>query len=219
MATPQPQSVRAPDLIQALTRNSQLVIKQTRELAEIFLGFETRNKYAIFDETGAPCGKVIERGGGFGSFIKRIFLKSHRPFVIDVLDAAGGQALILSRPFFFFFSDIAVNLPTGLSLGTAHRRFGFLHKKYELQDPNGNVFAVIKTSYFKIWTFAIRDAQGVERSRISKKWAGALKEIFTDADNFLLEFGNAPWSPAQRAVIFAVAISIDFDFFDNNSRS
>lgn len=216
----QPFELKAPtDLTQALTSGSQVVIKQKRELAEVFLGLETRNQYLVFDQTGAPCGSIVEQGTGIAAILKRLLLKSRRPFLIYVADANGKILLEFSRPFFFFFSDIAVRIPNGPTLGTAHRRFGILNKIYDLKDANGHAFAQIRSSMFKIWTFAIRDAQDNEVARISKKWSGALKEYFTDADNFMIEFGSKHWTAAQRAVIFATAISIDFDFFENNNSN
>lgn len=215
-----PIELRAPsDLTQALTTGSQLVVKQKRELTEVFLGFETRNKYLVFDQTGAPCGSIVEQGSGVGAFLKRMFFRSHRSFVVHVADANGKVLLEFSRPFFFFFSDIVVRVPNGPTLGTAHRRFGLLYKNYELRDANGQTFAKIRSFVFKIWTFAVRDEQGNEVARISKKWTGLLKEYFTDSDNFMIEFGTKHWSAAQRAVIFATAISIDFDFFENNNSN
>jgi hypothetical protein len=205
------------DLTQAITAGQQLVIKQKRELTEVFLGFETRNQYLLFDASGAPCGSVVEQGTGLAALLKRWILKSHRPFLIHVADASTKILLEFSRPFFFFFSDISVRTPHGPLLGTCHRRFGILTKIYDLRDPQGQIFAQIRSSVFKIWTFAVRDAAGNEVARISKKWTGALKEYFTDADNFMIEFGQHPWTAAQRAVILATAISIDLDFFENNN--
>ncbi len=211
--------MKAPtDLTTTLSEGPHLVIKQKRELAEIFLGFETRNQYMLFDHQGAPCGTVVERGSGFMAFIKRIFLKSHRPFTIDVIDASGKAILEMSRPFFWFFSDITISVPNGPKLGSAHRKFAILHKIYDLRDANGQKFANINSSMFKIWTFAIRDNNDQELARISKKWSGPLKEMFTDADNFMIEFGNHRWTAAQRAVILASAICVDFDFFENNNN-
>ena len=63
------------------------------------------------------------------------------------------------------------------------------------------------------------DDSGQERGKVAKKWGGALREVFTDADAFLVDFSDHSWTSAQRAVIFAAAISIDFDFFENNQGS
>ena len=206
------------DLTTALTQGPQLVILQKRELTEVFLGFETVNRYRLFDSNGDPCGSIVERGSGFLSFLKRNFLKSHRPFVVDVFDASGKCILEFNRPFFWIFSDITIKVPNGPVLGTAHRKFGLIHKKYELRTNEGKVFAKIQSSIFKIWTFALRDHSGNEIARISKKWSGMLKEYFTDSDNFMIEFGSHSWSANQRAIILAAAISIDFDYFENNNK-
>jgi hypothetical protein len=201
-----------------IAQSKQLVIKQNKELAEIIFGIETRNKYLVINESGSICGAIVERGGGFMTVLKRIFLKTHRPFQIDVFDTANRPVLFFSRKFFFFFSDIEVYTPQGGRVGSAHRRFGILHKIYDLRDQTGQTFARTKSPLWRIWTFNIYDHAQQEKARISKKWGGALKELFTEADNFLIEFGDSNMKPAPRAVIFALAISIDFDFFSNTRR-
>ena len=106
----------------------------------------------------------------------------------------------------------------GARLGSVHRRFALLSKKYDLQDQNGAVFASVKSPIWRIWKFPILDAVGAEKGCISKKWGGLLKEAFTDADCFLVDYGQGMWSDNQKAVILATAISIDFDFFEDNQR-
>ena len=56
----------------------------------------------------------------------------------------------------------------------------------------------------------------VHDAAVSKRWGGVLREAFTDADTFRVDFGSNGFSAQQRAVIFAAAISIDFDFFEKN---
>jgi hypothetical protein len=74
----------------------------------------------------------------------------------------------------------------------------------------------IRGAIWRIWTFPVMDSRGVGEALISKKWGGGMREIFTDADTFMIDFGSGHWSESQRRVIFAAAISIDFDFFENN---
>jgi uncharacterized protein YxjI len=212
--------LKAPsDLTTVLTTGSQLVIKQKKELTELFLGIETRNKYMLFDETGAPCGQLLEISDGVVAFLRRIFLKSHRPLTINVIDASGKVILELTRPFFFFFSDLTVRTPHGPVLGSIQRRFALLNKIYDLKSSDGQLFARVKSPIFKIWTFSIRDNGDNEVARITKKWTGMLKEFFMDSDNFMVEFGSKSWTAAQRATILGAAISIDFDFFENNTSN
>lgn len=101
-------------------------------------------------------------------------------------------------------------------MGGIHRRFGILHKKYDLRDENGQLFARIESPIWRLWTFPVLDLGGQERAVITKRWGGFLREMFTDADNYLVDFMTHPWTIQQRAAIFAAAVSIDFDFFENN---
>ena len=197
----------------------QLFVQQRKEWAEILVNWETANKYAVMDSRGKDLGYIGERGTGLMAILKRLFLRSHRPLDIDVLDRTGTAILKLTREFFFLFSDLFVTTGGGTRLGSIHRRFGILQKRYDLQDNFGHVFATVESPIWKIWTFPILDSSGAERATIRKKWGGALREMFTDADTYQIDFGVHPWTPEQRAVIFAVAISIDFDFFEGNQGS
>ena len=196
--------------------SSKLFVQQRKELAEILIDWETANKYVVLDESKNSLGFVTERSEGIWTLLKRWFLRSHRGFTIDVLDQAGQKKAILSRGFFWLFSELDVVGPEGARLGRVTRRFGIVRRKYDLSDEFGHVFARISSPLWRLWTFVIRDLGGLERAVITKSWGGALREIFTDADTYLVDYSDHPWSENQRAVIFAAAISIDFDFFENN---
>ncbi len=163
---------------------------------------------------------MAERSGGILQTVKRWILGSHRPLQIDVYDQAGQLQLLLSRTFFWFFSNLFVTDAGGNQLGSVHRRFSVFYKNYDLVSSGGHIFAYVKAPRWRIWTFPVRDLEGNVMGEISKKWSGFLSEAFTDADTFLVDFGGNDWAQDQRALIFAAAISIDFDFFENNrSRS
>jgi len=194
----------------------QLYVRQKKEWAEIIVDWETANQYEILDAQSNSVGLVAERSGGFLDAIKRLFLRSHRPLSIDVFDGSGQAVLHFGRTFFFFFSDLFVDSTSGQRLGAVHRRFGILYKKYDLLDGSGQVFARIQAPLWRIWTFPLIDSAGQAIGQISKKWSGFLREAFTDSDTFLIDYGNGAWSEPQRAVILAAAISVDFDFFEEN---
>ena len=51
----------------------------------------------------------------------------------------------------------------------------------------------------------------------AKVFSGCLKELFTDADNFVMEFPpNA--LPVQKAALMATLILTDFMLFEDNTR-
>lgn len=200
-----------------LTQDSRLFVKQTKEWVEILINWETTNRYAIFDETQNKIGHIAERGGDFQAKLKRWLLRSHRPLEVDVFDG-GGLKIHLSRNFFFFFSSLKVSLPGGENVGRIHRRFGIFYKRYDLRDRHGQVFGRIKSPIWRPWTFSVVDRTDQERAVISKKWQGILKEAFSDADGYLIDFKGHPWTNEQRWILLSAAISIDFDFFEDNQQ-
>lgn len=202
-----------------VTPHPELFIRQRKEWTEIIVDWETSNRYEILGPGQQTLGMIAERGGGLLQSLKRAFLRAHRGFEIDVFNPAGVLLLTLARSFFFFFSDLAVTTPDGTALGSVHRRFGILFKKYDLRDASGRTFARIRSPLWRLWTFPILAEDGSAAGSISKKWGGALREVFSDADTFRVDFASHAWSSAQRAVIFAAAISVDFDFFENNQGS
>ena len=202
-----------------LTGYPDLFIQQRQELIEIAVDWEMGNRYAILDSEENELAQVVEKKGGVWGFLLRGFLRSHRALEIAVMDRLGEQVLKLSRPFFFFFSSLDVTGREGRRLGWIQRRFGILYKRYDLVEAAGTRFARVRAPRWRLWTFPVEGEDGISTATISKKWGGALREVFTDADTYRVEFGDARWTEEQRAIILAAAISIDFDFFENNQGS
>ena len=198
---------------------NQFFIRQRKELTEILIDWETRNQYQILGPNEEELGNIAERAGGMSGFLWRSFLRSHRGFEIRVMDREGGLVLELARSFFLLFSDLAVTAGGGRTVGHVRRRFGVLYKRYDLEDASGDCFARVKSPRWRFWTFPVLSERGTGDAVISKKWGGALREVFADADTFMIDYQNGGWTQEERAVIFAAAISIDFDFFENNQGS
>ena len=208
------------DLVLELLDRDLWVIEQIHEWPETILGFEGANKYQILDENANLLGYVAEVTRGFWDMMIRIFMKSHRPFQAVVFNADGEQVMEFSRPFFWFFSSLYVTAGDS-PLGEVHRRFALFRKKYNLIDFENTGFAKIFAGIFRIWTFDVLSAEEEKVGTITKKWGGLLKECFTDADRFLvqLEGPGLEFTLEQRAVLLGTAISIDFDFFEDNQKN
>jgi uncharacterized protein YxjI len=199
-----------------LATQPQLSLRQRKEWVEILIDFETRNQYAVRGAGGEELGTLAEQGGGLGRLLTRWLLRSHRPLEAALCDRSGALLLRFSRPFFFLFSDLHVTDAEGRRVGSVHRRFGVLNRRYDLRDAFGRTFARVRSPLWRIWTFFV-EAEDGRRATIGKRWGGLLREVFADADTFGVDFSQASFGPDERAVIFAAAVSIDFDFFENNA--
>jgi uncharacterized protein YxjI len=202
-----------------LDGRQRVFMRQKKEWTEILIDWETRNQYEVLGEDGDSLGRVAEHEGGFMDHVKRFFLRSHRPLDVGVFDVNGEALLRLTRNFFFIFSDLSLTTPDGNEIGSVHRRFGILYRKYDLRDIHGHTFARVRSPLWRIWTFPVKGDEGRREATISKKWGGLAREIFADADTFGIDFQEWDWTEIERTILFGAALSIDFDFFENNANS
>jgi uncharacterized protein YxjI len=196
-------------------RTHRLSVRQRKRWLEILTSLDARNTYAVYDEAGNPVMNVQEQGSGFGNFLKRLFLRSARPFRSHVEDLTRGQLLLaLRRPFRFFFHRLEVSTMNGEPIGAIQRRWTWFRRKYTVQGPDGSEIATLLGPFWRPWTFKIMmPGQTTESGLIQKKWSGLAKEMFTQADNFWIEFGNVS-DPALRAVLFSATVLIDVVHFE-----
>jgi uncharacterized protein YxjI len=60
------------------------------------------------------------------------------------------------------------------------------------------------------WDFRFITDDGIEFAHVSKKWAGLGKELFTSADNYMLEISEqVPHDSEIRQLILAAVMCID----------
>ena len=82
-----------------------------------------------------------------------------------------------------------------------------------------------KGPFFNPWTFDIIAGDGATKvGIISKEFPKAtlesmMREFFTDADNFGVQFYDRNLDNAHKAVLFAAVYLIDFMYFEDNSGS
>lgn len=194
-----------------LANYQELVVRQTKEMLEIFTGFETANRYRILTPGGEEAMFAYEESG----MLSRQFMGSHRPLSLHVIDNNGQPILNAYRNFFWFFSHLNVLDGSGAPLGSLHRKFGVLHRKFALLDSGGQQIAGLNGSLFRRYTFTLNNASGQEMGRIVKQWGGILREGFTDADTFSIQFSDVEGSQEIRLLLLASAFAIDLDFFEN----
>ncbi len=190
-----------------------LKVGQVKEWGEILTGFETRNKYEVRDEHGRTILLAAEESTGLGAVLLRMFLKALRPFTMTLLDQGGNVFLRLRRPFRFMFHRIEVFDAEDRPLGAVERRFSLLRRIYDVLDTQGQTRITLFGPVFRPWTFEIRKSNEVV-GKIQKKWSGLGRELFTDADNFGIEFSPL-LDHDDRLRLLAAVFLIDFVHFEN----
>jgi hypothetical protein len=100
-------------------------------------------------------------------------------------------------------------------IGCVQNRFALGANRYELVDANETVLGTVESPYVNVLRFEAKNRTGQRLAVITKEWDGALKELFTDADTFLVDFATV--SLIERALILSSALLIDLSFFENDT--
>lgn len=200
-----------------LTNHNQILVQQVRELAELF-GFETRNKYQIMDANREPLAFAAEEGQGVFSFVLRQFFGHWRSFSVHFMGLDGRLVLTAHHPFRFFFERIDVRDENGRFLGAVQKRFSFFSKRFDVLSERGMPLMEVSSPLWKIWSFTF-EKRGRAVATINKKWSGLFNEVFTDKDNFVIDYGDQDLPPTERTLILASSIFIDLLYFERKASS
>jgi uncharacterized protein YxjI len=182
---------------------SVLVVNQKAKVIEI------TNEYAIFDAEGAQVGAVRQIGQSKARKVLRA-LTSVDQFLttkLEVVDGDGTVVLQLTRPAKVFKSKVIVADGAGKEIGTIvqENMIGKIH--FALQ-ARGQTVGSINAENWRAWDFNIQDGSGREVARVKKKWEGIVKNVFTTADNYVVNIPS-PLEEPLRSLVVAAALSID----------
>ncbi len=195
-----------------LASGSRFGVRQVKEWGEVLTDFETRNRYEILADDGTPIGLAAEEGGGIGRFLMRSFLRAARPTTLHLLDSEGRQLGRGDKKFRLYFYAMEVEWG-GKKIGAIERRFSLLHRKFTVSDSYGREVVTIHSPLLKIWTFELRrDDRKI--GAIRKQWGGMLKEAFTQADTFGVEFEDPGLDPELKQLLLVATFLIDFTCFE-----
>eukprot|EP00091_Calanus_sinicus_P011013 TRINITY_DN25132_c0_g1_i1.p1 TRINITY_DN25132_c0_g1~~TRINITY_DN25132_c0_g1_i1.p1 ORF type:complete len:231 (-),score=69.40 TRINITY_DN25132_c0_g1_i1:67-759(-) len=228
MAPPHPPPGCPPGL-QYLAMIDQLLVKQKVELLEAFTGFETNNKYKIFNS----LGQMVYTSKEDNDCCTRQLCGPARPFDMVISDNQGMEVIHLQRPLrcqscccFCCLQEMEVSSPPGTVIGTIEQQWTLIYPEFVIKDEGGNPVLKIKGPFCPISCcgdvdFKVISLQtGTEVGLITKQWSGFGKEAFTDADNFGISF-PLDLDVKVKATLLGALFLIDFMFFetkqDNNN--
>jgi len=129
-----------------------------------------------------------------------------------ISEVSSGIGGFLKRNFFGSHRslDVRVHDADGSPVLRLERPFFFWFSSLEVKTEGGAGLGRVERRFGLIYKkYDLVDANG-------RTFAG---EIFADADTFRVAIEEGNWSGPERWVLFAAAISIDFDFFENNQGS
>ena len=213
-----------PWALQRLVAVDKLIIKQKVELLEAFTGFETHNKYEIFNTGGVQIFRTEEQN----DWCTLCCCGPNRPFEMSIMNEHGHEGLRLSRPFrctcsccFAYcccLQKMDVFSPPGTLVGTVEQNVSCCNPTFSIKDEMGNTVLKLEGPVCVIECcndvdFKLLTLDGNQIGRVSKNWSGFAKEFFTDAENFTVAFPR-DLDAKVKATILGASLLVDFMYFE-----
>jgi len=172
--------------------------------------FKAANNFDIYNpenqEMIMTCRE--ENLGFFTKMFRFTDYKRITPFNIEIKTTAGERVLTVKRGTSFWLSTVNVYDEKHQLMGKFKQRFFSIGGKFDILDTDDSVLCQLKGKWTS-WDFRFVKDQ-VEFAHISKKWAGVGKELFTSADNYMLQIDTkVPAENPIRLLIVAAVMCID----------
>lgn len=187
----------------ALTHNLYLVKEHVG-------AFKAANNYDIYDP---ESGNIILhcREPNLGTMTRLLRFTDYKrftPFDVHVTTPEGSPVLRAVRGAAFLRSHVKVLDENEREVGSFRQRILSVGGAFEVLDDEGAQLCELKGKWTG-WDF--RFIAGThELAHVAKKWAGVGKELFTSADNYMLEIAPVvPPDSALRKLILAAVLCID----------
>lgn len=169
------------------------------------------NSFDIYDPAN---GQIIleareERLGFFTKMFRFTDYKRMTPFEIDIKTPTGETVLTVKRGVSFILSKVEVFDERQQLIGTFKQKFLSIGGKFEVLDHNERSLCMLK-GHWASWDFRFVSNDNKEFASVTKKWSGLGKELFTSADNYVLQISDqVPADHPLRMLIMAAVMCID----------
>ena len=197
--------------LQNMLMQQAIVVHQEVELSGVLVGFDSANKYSLHAPNGQKLAQSAETGGVGGFFLRQIFRNS-RAANVKVFGMNGAEIAEMRKPFKFIFAEIAATIG-GQEIGRA-KRLSWIGRNYGISVMGVPTFTISSSLLqWKNFSFNVMKG-GVHVATIMKRYEGAMKMMFTQADTFTIEFHDSSLSLEERFTLLATTYLIDFDCFE-----
>jgi len=187
-----------------ILNNNQFFVKEHTGIFKAANNFDVLNPET--KELMLTCRE--ENLGGLTKLLRFSDYKRMTPFHLDIKTPTGQKVVTVKRGIAFILSTVEVLDENDKIVGYFKQKFFSIGGKFDVLDANNQVLCTLQGKWTS-WDFKFMQGN-VELAHVSKKWAGLGKELFTSADNYMLEIkpivaANAP----VRQMILAAVMCID----------
>lgn len=172
--------------------------------------FKAASNYDIFDPTsGTQVMQCREENlGAITKLLRFTDYKRMTPFHVQVRTTSGEPVLAVRRGVSFFLSKVDVLDESDRRIGGFKQKLFSIGGAFNVLDLNDQPLCTLQGKWTG-WNFRFL-AGANELASVSKKWSGLGKELFTSADNYMLQISEqVPPDHPVRPLILGAVMCID----------
>ena len=173
--------------------------------------FKLGDTFDIYDAAaGSRIGTAREVNSPFLKLLRLIVNKRLLPTTVEVHEDEHEVPLLsIRRGFNLLRARVTVHDRVGKVLGHFKSKLFSIGGGFHVLDGFDNAVAEIKGDW-KGWNFRLLANDGTELGKVTKKWAGLGKELFTSADNYVIALNEGrALAPEMAALLLAAGLAID----------
>ncbi len=169
------------------------------------------DKYDIIDpETGSPVAYAKENISGLQKALRLLVKKTFLPTTIEI-KSANGDALqyVMKKKAAFIRSKVIIADAAGNEIGYFRSRVFTIGGRFDVFKMDDTKIAEVKGKWTG-WDFKFLDLSGKELGSVSKQWSGIGRELFTNADNYMITLSPSLQGNTQMMALMLMAgLAID----------
>ena len=244
---PNMQFVYVQDPMTELANCTGIEIKQQPEFFEMMTGCETANRYHVFGKSPQGYKYLFKCNEKSGWFMRNCCPSEFRQFFMDIVHITSGNPDVpgFSKNFATLFKPFMCTIcclcrpEMYVTLNEGNNRVGIIRHTCTLCDPEFNIYdgtgkllyilhadccqcgLICSNNFFGKLSEVIFSIYDPGRAQIIgnilKKPAN-FSEMVTDADSYQINFPKNA-TPQEKLLIIALALMIDYQYFETNSSS
>jgi uncharacterized protein YxjI len=130
------------------------------------------------------------------------------PFDIQIRNPDGKQIVRITRGISLLLSKVMVHDENDRVIGAFKQKLFSLGGSFNVLDAHDNPVCLLQGKWTG-WNFKFMAGE-TQLAHVTKKWAGIGKELFTSADNYVLEISETVSADnSTRQLILAAVMCID----------
>lgn len=170
--------------------------------------FKFVNEYKVYDEHGEKLGGIYQKLKIWEKLLRLVLNKAMLPFRLEIRNNDNEVQSIIRRGWTFWLNKVTICDSYDVPIGHFKQKFKLFKPTFHILDELNEPIGTISGDW-KAWNFSVSDSNGTQIGIITKKWNGAVKELFTTADKYNVQLFSNYNDPKNKIILLSAAISID----------